>query len=282
MDLFIKSNNIQIHAVDHSGRGPALILLPGLTANAHSFDGLIAAGLAPRFHCVALDLRGRGLSSQPALGYTMADHAADVLGVLDELRLKTAVLVGHSFGGLLAYYLAAKHPDRISRIIPIDAAKAATHPRVAEMIKPSLARLGQTLPSVDAYLSAMKQMPFLQGQWNEHVEAFYRADMRVNDDGTAQPHSTPEAIAAVIDGVISEDWDAIFDAIKQPALLINATEPYGPAGPIVTREQAEETVGLLDNGRYAHAPGNHVTMLFGDNAALVVDAITNFVHENQA
>lgn len=274
---FLQTNGISLRVLDYPGDGPTLILLPGLTANAHSFGSLVAAGLAPRFHCLALDLRGRGLSDKPASGYTMADHAADVLGMLDTLGLETAVLVGHSFGGLLAYYLAAKHPDRIARLVAIDAARAATHPEVAEMIKPSLARLGQVLPSVDAYLAAMKQMPFLKGQWDEYIEAFYRADLRVNDDGTAQAQSTPEAIGAAIDGVIGEEWGAIFDAIEQPTLLINATEPYGPAGPIVTRAQAEETVGLLANGRYAHVPGNHATMLFGDNAAKTVEAITQFV-----
>ncbi len=276
----VQTNGISLHAVDYPGNGPTLLLLPGLTANAHSFSGLIAAGLAPRFHCVALDLRGRGLSDKPESGYTMADHAADVLGVLDELGLETAVLVGHSFGGLLGYYLAAKHPHRVERLVAIDAAKAATNPAVAEMIKPSLARLGQVLPSVEAYLAAMKQMPFLEGKWDEHIEAYYRADMRVNDDGTAQPQSTPEAIAAAIDGVISEDWESVFAAIEQPTLLINATEPYGPAGPLVTREQAEGTVELLANGRYAHVPGNHVTMVFGDNAAKTAQAITQFVLED--
>ena len=210
----------------------------------------------------------------------MADHAADVLGVLDALGLATAVPVGHSFGGLLAYYLAARHPDRIERLVAIDAAKAATHPNVVEMIKPSLARLGQVLPSVDAYLEAMKQMPFFKGQWDEHIEAYYRADLRINEDGTAQARSTPEAIAAVIDGVVSEDWEGIFAAITQPTLLINATEPYGPAGPLVTRDQAEETVGLLGNGRYVHVPGNHVTMIFDDNALHVVKAINQFVIGN--
>ncbi len=63
------------------------MLLPGITANLHNFDGLIDAGLAPRFRVVALDLRGRGLSDKPAQGYSIPEHAADVIGVLDGLGL---------------------------------------------------------------------------------------------------------------------------------------------------------------------------------------------------
>jgi len=85
MDRFAQVNKIQLHYLDHPGGEPALILMPGLTANAHCFDGLVQAGLSPRFQVLALDLRGRGLSDKPATGYSMADHAADVVGLLDAL-----------------------------------------------------------------------------------------------------------------------------------------------------------------------------------------------------
>src|SRR5512138_8093 len=85
MDRFIRTNGLQLHYLEHLGDGLPIVLLPGLTANAHAFDGLIQAGLSPRFHALALDLRGRGLSDAPEDGYTMADHAADVIGLLDAL-----------------------------------------------------------------------------------------------------------------------------------------------------------------------------------------------------
>ncbi|MGH9962063.1 MAG: alpha/beta fold hydrolase, partial [Pyrinomonadaceae bacterium] len=59
-DRFAQVNGIRLHYLDHPGNEPALVFLPGLTANAHCFDGLIKAGLSPRFRVLALDLRGRG------------------------------------------------------------------------------------------------------------------------------------------------------------------------------------------------------------------------------
>ena len=279
MDKMINTNGIQLHALDHSGGEPTLVYLPGLTANAHLFDGVAQAGLSPCFRILALDLRGRGLSDKPDSGYTMADHAADVIGVLDAEGIGQATLVGHSFGGLLSMYMAANFPNRIAQIVIIDAAKSATDPKVAEMIRPSLDRLGVTLPSVGAYLAAMKQMPFLDGYWDDTLEAYFRADMRVNDDGTAQAHATPQAIGAAIDGILAEDWEAIINGIRCPALLINATGPYGPPGspPIVAAEDARETAGQIANCQYIHVPGNHVTMVFGENAKHVAQAISEFI-----
>ena len=60
MDKYVETNGIRLHYLDHPGEGPTLILMPGLTANAHSFAGLVKGGLAPALHVLALDLRGRG------------------------------------------------------------------------------------------------------------------------------------------------------------------------------------------------------------------------------
>src|SRR5215831_19084528 len=79
MDRVVNANGIRLHCIDHEGGEPAVVLLPGLTANASSFDGLVEAGLAPRFRVVAIDLRGRGQSDKPATGYSMAEHAEEMI-----------------------------------------------------------------------------------------------------------------------------------------------------------------------------------------------------------
>ena len=125
-DCYVETNGIRLHYLDHGGDGPSLVLAPGLTANAHSFDGLVRAGLADVAHVLALDLRGRGESDAPATGYAIEDHARDVLGLLDALELDRVVMGGHSFGGLLTYWLAANHPERVERCIVIDAPAGST------------------------------------------------------------------------------------------------------------------------------------------------------------
>ena len=280
MDRFVRVNNIQLHYLDHQGGDPPLVLMPGLTANASSFDGLIKAGLSPALRVLALDLRGRGLSQKPDSGYSLADHAADVLGLLDALELRQVVLGGHSFGGLLSIYMAAKNPERVSKLVIIDAA-GSMHPRVRELIKPSVDRLGKVLPSWEAYLEAMKQMPFYQGWWDPTIESYYRADVEIRGDGTVKPRSRPEAIIEAVEKSLAEDWAQLLRAVRQPVLLLNAPGPYGPPGtpPVLPREQAMDTVNMLSDARYVEIPGNHMTMLFGEGAQRIVEAILAFVYQ---
>ena len=109
-DRYLSANGIRLRYLDWPGGAPPIVPLHGLSANATSFVGLAAAGLSPRFRVIAPDLRGRGRSDAPPHGYRMADHAADVLGLLDALGLQRVVLGGHSFGAYLAIYLAATAP----------------------------------------------------------------------------------------------------------------------------------------------------------------------------
>lgn len=280
MDRFVQTNNIQLHYLDYPGDGPTLVLMPGLTANAHAFDGLMQAGLSRRLRVLTLDLRGRGLSDKPATGYRMADHAADVLGLLDTLDLDQVVLGGHSFGGLLTFYIAAHHPERVSKLVIIDAA-SSMHSRTRELIQPSVDRLGKVFPSWEAYLQAMKEMPFYNGWWDPAIESFYRADVQIKEDGTVQARSRPEAIIEAVDKALAEPWERHLAVIRQPTLLLNAPGPYGPpdAPTVLPGEQAQSTVKALANCHYIEIPGNHMTMLYGEGAQCLVETVTTFVGE---
>jgi pimeloyl-ACP methyl ester carboxylesterase len=282
MDYFAHVNSIQLHYLDYAGGEPTLILLPGLTANAHAFDGLIQAGLSARFRVLALDLRGRGLSDKPATGYSMPEHAADVISLLDHLNIEQVVMCGHSFGGLLTLYLAAHYPERVKKLVIIDSSGLLVNPQTRELIKPSLDRLGMTVPSWDLYLEAMKRAPFFADWWDSTIESYFRADVEMNKDGTVRPRSRTENIVEAMDKAGEEDWPAHISAITQPAILLHALGAYGLAGapPIVTLEQAKATADALKDCRYIEIPGNHFTMLYGEGAQVIVESITEFVSED--
>jgi pimeloyl-ACP methyl ester carboxylesterase len=276
---FVRTNGIRLHYLEHGATGPTLVLIPGLTANAQSFEGLIEAGLAARLHVLAFDLRGRGLSEKPDGGYTMADHAADVLGALDELELETVALGGHSFGALLTLLIAAERPERVTRAILLDA-PAEVDARIVEQIRPSLDRLESTYPSLGDYLAHVRSMPYFDGQrWDQALETFYSSDVEPLPDGSVRAHCRPEHIAQAIAATLEVDWPAIAKRVAQPTLLVRATQPFGPPGspPILSAEQAAQTVALLSRGRLLEIPGNHVTCLFGEHAPVVAEAIAAHV-----
>jgi pimeloyl-ACP methyl ester carboxylesterase len=278
-DRYATTNGIRLHYLEHAGPEPTLVLAHGLTANAHSFDGLVEAGLSRVARVLALDLRGRGESDQPAAGYTMVDHAHDVLGLLDALGLGRVVMGGHSFGGLLTYWLAANHPERVERCIVLDA-PAQVDPGVVEQIRPSLARLGQVYASWDEYLAFVQAMPYFDDDgWTPELERYFRADVRMRSDGTLRARSRPETIQAAVEGTTTIDWPATVARVTQPTLLLRAPGDFGPPGspPILSRESAERTVALLARGHLEEGVGNHLTFMFGEGAGLLTEHIANFL-----
>jgi len=276
MDGFVETNNIRLHYIRHRGVEPPLILMPGLTANAHSFDAILSAGV--RRAVLAVDLRGRGRSDKPAHGYTMQDHADDIIGMLDSLRIESTIVGGHSFGGLLSLYLASHYPDRVEKIIMIDAA-ARMHPDTAAMVGPALSRLGKKWPSFSDYLEDIKRSPYLQGKWLPEMESYCRADVvKKTDDGGYTTNSSPAHITEAIQGVIGGgiDWPEYAGRITQPAILINALESYGEKAPLLPEALARETVDMMQACQYVTVPGNHLTMLYGEGAGEIAKAIDDF------
>jgi pimeloyl-ACP methyl ester carboxylesterase len=283
-DGMVEANGIRMHFLDHGGNGPVLVLAPGLTANAHSFDGLVHAGLTDAARVIALDLRGRGESDAPASGYTMEDHAADILGLLDALGLDRVVMGGHSFGGLLTYWIAANHPERVERCVVIDA-PAELDPAMIDQIQPSLDRLARVYPSWGEYVSLVKAMPYFdEGGWDSDIESYFRADVRVRPDGTVQARCRPEHIQEVIQGEFDVDWPALAARVTQPTLLLRAPGSFGAPGspPLLSREAADRTAAAMADCRVVDGVGNHLTFVFGPGANVLTGAITEFLAEAPA
>lgn len=278
MEGFAESNGIRLHYLDHGGGGPTLILLPGLTANAHSFEGLIRAGLSEHLRVITVDLRGRGKSDAPDGPYDVATHAVDVAGLMDALGIDQAIVGGHSFGGLVSYYLAANYRDRVTKCVAMDA-PAEVHIGIMDQIKPSLDRLGMVFPSWEEYLAAIKAAPYFAGwHWDPAIEVYYRNDLRTNPDGTVQAISKPDHIQEAAMGTLEIDWADVVGRISQPTLLLRAPDLLGSPeiGPVVIREAAERTRDRIPNATLVDIPGNHVTFIFGDSARLIVAEIVAF------
>ncbi len=94
------------------GDGPPLILIHGIGASRHSWDGLIRQ-LRAHFRCISYDLRGHGLSPIPAPPYTLDDLVEDLEALRRELHLEKAHLAGHSLGGMIGPAYARRYPQRV-------------------------------------------------------------------------------------------------------------------------------------------------------------------------
>jgi non-heme chloroperoxidase len=113
---------IRMHYRD-SGRGPAIVLLPGFAGTLETWDYAVL-DLHERFRCVCPDLRGHGRSDKPATGYTYDQMSADVAALLAALDLRDVTLVGWSMGAALALkYITELDDDRrVARIATVGSA----------------------------------------------------------------------------------------------------------------------------------------------------------------
>jgi pimeloyl-ACP methyl ester carboxylesterase len=116
----IKANGLTFH-VQQAGEGPEVVLIHGVTGDLSIwFLSQAMTELAKSHRVTAFDLRGHGYSDAPPSGYTSADHAGDLLALMDGLGLGHAKLVGHSFGAVIALHAATLAPERVDALVLSD------------------------------------------------------------------------------------------------------------------------------------------------------------------
>jgi pimeloyl-ACP methyl ester carboxylesterase len=114
---FLELNGLRFH-YQQSGGGSDVVLIHGVTGDLSIwFLSRTIQTLSAGHRVTAYDLRGHGYTDAPRSGYTSADHAADLLGLMDALGIDRAALVGHSFGGVIAAHAATVAPGRVTSAV---------------------------------------------------------------------------------------------------------------------------------------------------------------------
>lgn len=153
------SNGLKIeYAEAGDSLGVPVILLHGYGDSFRSFD-LVVSRLPKSFHVYALSQRGHGDSGRPASGYNPRDFAADVAAFMEAVKLKQAVIVGHSMGSYVAQRLALDYPDRVRGLVLIGSfVTVRGHQGVKELWDSTISRFGD---SVDAeFIRQFQQSTF--------------------------------------------------------------------------------------------------------------------------
>lgn len=115
------TNDISLRYHRTGGDKPALLIAHGVTDNGLSWSRF-ARAMEGDYDVILYDRRGHGFSDAPESGYTFADHAQDMAGLITALQLERPHVLGHSGGAVTAAMFAANHPERLAGLILEDPA----------------------------------------------------------------------------------------------------------------------------------------------------------------
>lgn len=266
-DEFIIAGELTFHYAQWGEKGPPIIFVHGLTANAFSFQAF-ADDLSRDHRVFAYDLRGRGESDKPETGYSIPIHAADLAELIDELDLDRPIIAGHSLGALIGLYFATQYKDKLSKLILIDAGAPFDWKTVDEQpawLTSAIDRLGTQTPSFEEYKQNLKAAPFLGPYWNSYFDIYFKHGIRIQNDGSVVSKASREVIFEENKLNIENKPATQWKEVTVPTLLLRAGQGlFTENDQLLSIEAAEAIEHGINNCLYVNFPGlNHYTILFG-------------------
>ena len=226
----IKTNGTELY-VRVGGKGPAVVLLHGF-GDTGDMWAPIAARLVADHTVIVPDLRGMGLSAHPDTGYTKANEARDIAGVMDTLKVDKAQLVTHDIGNMVGYALVAQYPARISKWVVIDAPLPGVGNWQAQLLNPKTWHFNFYGPDEERLVAGRERI-YLDRFYNElsaHPEKIDEATRVHYAALYARPHAMHDAFeqfkAFPQDGVDNRAFRAK-GKLTMPVLALGGEKSYG-------------------------------------------------------
>lgn len=216
---FVTANGVKLHYLDWGGRKErTLLFLAGVGNSAHIFDD-IAPQFTDRFHVLALTRRGHGQSERPTTGYDLPTLTEDIRQFLDQLNIRRVTLVGHSFAGDEMTRFARMYPERVDRLVYLDAAYDRADLAAEAFSKnpfPSPQPTKEERASLAGYRGWWTRN---RGFWSDAVEADLR-ETSLASDGSIKATLSREAGQGIFKN--AADYRPDYTKIKAPALGLYA------------------------------------------------------------
>lgn len=253
---YLPVNGIRLHVVQEGPEnGPVVLLLHGYPEFSLGWRHQIPALSAAGFRVWAPDLRGYNLSDKPKAvrAYTIDELIKDVLGLIEATGRERVHVVGHDWGGALAWQLASRHPERIERLVVLNAPKAEVMRRALREDRAQRRRswyfLYYQIPWLPEFLSRLDNWRRLSRALRESAlpGTFTDADL----DLYREAWSRPGAMSAMINWyrayVRYSRGEPPRVIIKPPTLLI-----WGAGDRFLGRALAQPSIDSCEDGRLVH------------------------------
>jgi 3-oxoadipate enol-lactonase len=262
--MYATVNGIRL-AYRERGRGHdvVLLLIHGFPLDSRLWEAQVA-GLSSRVRVIAPDLRGSGRSDAPPGPYSMDQYTGDLLGLLDVLAVRRAVVAGLSMGGYIALNLWRRHPERIQALVLADTRAEPDSPQARANRDAAAARVREIGPAA----FAAEMLPRIMAPVNLEDPRISGRALRMM---AAQPaDGIVGALGALRD---RPDSTALLPGISVPALVI-----VGREDSLTPPADARAMAGAMSRARLVEVPhAGHLSPL--ENPRAVNAALREFLRE---
>jgi pimeloyl-ACP methyl ester carboxylesterase len=224
-----------------AGKGPVVVLIHGYAENSDSWAPL-AADLVKDHTVVVPDLRGIGRSSKPAGGYEKKTQAKDIRAVVTGLGFDRTSVVAHDIGNMVAYAYAALYPDKVERLVVMDAPIPGIEPWTEILQNPGVWHFNFHGPDAEKLVAGRERIYF-DRIWNDFTGDPSQPDEATRNFFTAtyaQPGGMRAGFAQFT--AFSQDAkdNAIFEQTKltMPVLAVGGEKSFGPLQAVIMRHVA--------------------------------------------
>lgn len=200
------------------GEGEPLLLIQGMSATHLAWGRPFSSLLEESFDCISFDHRGMGRSGPAAEQFTIADLAADALGLLDALGVERAHVLGVSMGGMAAQELALGHPERL-RSLTLGATYCGG-PGSRLMDPADFRALVEAMASGD-------RSQVIRAVWELNLSPTFREDGDRFGAFEAMAGALPsprETIGLQVQAIAGHDTSARLGNLKPPTLILHGSE----------------------------------------------------------
>ena len=251
---YVRTNGITLHVVKAGPQeGPLVILLHGYPEFWYGWRAQIPALINAGYHVWVPDQRGYNLSDKPQAmsAYTRNELALDVIGLIDSAGCEKAFVIGHDWGGAVAWWLASKYPDRVLKLGILNV------PHFAVMSREALRRNWTQLRR--SWYMFFFQIPWLPeaflraGNWRGGLSALRASahpDTFTEDDLSLyqQAWSQPGAVTAMLNWYRAAFQKRV-KSPEDPRIRVPTLMIWGAQDIALGRELAQPSIAFCDDGR---------------------------------
>lgn len=243
---FVEIDGMTVHFQEFGAReDPTLFLIHGYTASTYVWHTVAPMLAAANFHVVAADLIGFGYSEKPkSFDYSIASHARVLTRLMDRLGIGRATVVGSSYGGAVASTIALDYPERVEKLVLVDAVsndEVLNHPLLKLTAIPALGELLAPF-LIDSRALLKYRMQNTLAPENHYLITGDRLDSVHRPQNAADAHHSFLATARAWDACRVRD-DAKY--IRQPTLLI-----WGEKDTVIPVRDGEKLFDSIPDSRF--------------------------------